>query len=97
MAPQFADVNLSLKFCSEGLYRTTIPCLCTNSLIVMRVQVDAKTKAWRYIHGEHLLRLIGFFGADADEDDSLCRLLAGNAFSGFTFAAATIAALAAAP
>eukprot|EP00959_Pyramimonas_sp_CCMP1952_P347275 7273562-Pyramimonas_sp.AAC.1 len=60
----------------------------------MRVQLTAERKEWRLLQGEVVLRFIGFHGADPQEDVELCRLLVGNAFSGFTFSAVAMAAFA---
>eukprot|EP00959_Pyramimonas_sp_CCMP1952_P247694 5177982-Pyramimonas_sp.AAC.1 len=59
----------------------------------MRVSPQSSCSAVgaRLITGELLLRLIGFFGAGPAED-GLARLLVGNAYSGFAFAAVALAA-----
>ncbi len=100
MVPQFADVNLLLQFSvgasAEGsIFKEAVPCLSTGSALVCRMKVDANTTVWKYIRGEHLLRIIGWLDADEDEDWTVCQTLAGNAFSAFSFSAVCIAALAA--
>eukprot|EP00959_Pyramimonas_sp_CCMP1952_P257098 5371771-Pyramimonas_sp.AAC.1 len=92
--PQFADVNLPIYKCSDGVFKAHCPTLCTKSLLLVRMQLSETEKIWRFIRGERLLRLIWFFTAAADLDEGLCRVLVGSAFSGFSFAAVGLGVIA---
>ncbi len=82
---QYADVNQSLRLHigstpEATVFKSTIPCFTTNSVMVLRVftksEDGSQRRHWRVIRGEPLLRLIGFIGADPDNvsDEFLSRL-----------------------
>lgn len=70
-SPQWADVNMGLKFHIGAnpngvVFRATVPTLTTHSILLMRVLDTDLKKHWRVVSGEYLLRLMGYFGANAE-------------------------------
>jgi hypothetical protein len=88
MTPQFIDVNMSLQYLlgdtfSNECASETIPTLTTTTTLWCRMQVRDDEFVWRVIAGRHLLRIIGWGDPKNTYNDSLCKRLAGNAYSAF--------------
>jgi hypothetical protein len=95
--PEFVDLNLSPQFALNADhhgYTTTIPCLCTQSKILKRVELTSGRKVWRVLHRELLLQLVGFGKPIHSYPAKLVSKLTGNAFSGFSCGPVILAALA---